>query len=143
MPESIDILPTQRHHIDLADPSLPTDFGFDDYILSKLMDDVLLVEYVDIVGDEGDSGQFVKRGSLLVPINQGTNLWRKGKVILRGPNVKYVDVGDIVLFPSNIANMFVSNVEVKGYGKVKNGLFLNEQRMFGVCEENAEKVKSD
>jgi hypothetical protein len=30
----------------------------------------------------------------------------------------------------------VSNLEVKGYGKVKNGLFLNEQRMFGVCEVN-------
>jgi hypothetical protein len=62
-------------------------------------------------------------------------MWRKGKVILKGPNVLFTEVGEIVVFPSGMGSG-VSNLEVKGYGKVKNGLFLNEQRMFGVCEVN-------
>jgi hypothetical protein len=30
----------------------------------------------------------------------------------------------------------ITNLEVEGYGKIKNGLFINEQRMFGICKIN-------
>lgn len=133
---SIDILAPQRSHIDLTDRSLPTDFGLENYILSKLMDDVMLVEYCDLQsGEEGT--EYVMRGGIAVPVNQVHNMWRKGKVVLKGPNVRYTEVGEIVLCPSNMG-IQISNVEVKGYGKVKKGLFLNEQRMFGICEESTD-----
>lgn len=135
MTVSIDKLAPQKSHIDLNDPNLPTDFGMDDYILSRLMDDVMLVEYCDLATNCGEVGEFVRRGSLLIPVNNVDKMWRKGKVILKGPNVLFTEVGEIVVFPSNMGSG-VSNLEVKGYGKVKNGLFLNEQRMFGVCEVN-------
>jgi hypothetical protein len=129
---SIDALRTQKSHIDLSDKQLPTDFGLNDYKLSKLYDDVILLEYCDIKTDESGN-DWVERNGIAIPVNQVHNAWRKGKVILKGPNAKYTELGDIVVFPNNMG-IGISNLEVVGYGKVKNGLFLNEQRMFGVCE---------
>ena len=131
---SIDGLLPQKSHIDLSDPMLPSDFGMDDYILSKLFDDVILMEYTDLhTGEEG--GDYILRGGIAVPVNQIHNAWRKGKVILKGPGVRYTEVGDIVVFPNNMG-IPITNLEVENYGKVKNGLFLNEQRMFGICKLN-------
>jgi hypothetical protein len=137
MSVSIDVLAPQKSHIDLADSSLPSDFGLDDYKLSKLFDDVMLLEYCDLVSGE-ESGDYILRGGIAIPVAQVHNAWRKGKVILKGPNVRYTEVGDIVVFPNNMG-IPITNLEVTGHGKVKNGLFLNEQRMFGVCEVNASK----
>ena len=136
MSVSIDVLPTQKSHIDLSDSALPTDFGLDDYKLSKLFDDVMLLEYADIVSEE--TGDYVLRGGIAIPVAQVQNAWRKGKVVLKGPNVKYTQVGDIVVFPNNMG-IGISNLEVTDYGKIKNGLFLNEQSMFGICVINTVK----
>jgi hypothetical protein len=129
---SIDILPVQKSLLDLSDHSLPTDFGMDDYILSRLMDDVILIEFCDLESGE-DGVEYVLRGGIAIPTAQIHNMWRKGKVILKGPNVRFTSIGEIVLFPANMG-IQVSNIEVKDHGKVKKGLFLNEQRMFGACE---------
>ena len=129
---SIDLLKPLHSHIDLSDRSLPTDFGLDDYVLSKLMDDVMLIEFCDLQSGE-DGVEYVLRGGIAVPVNQVHNMWRKGRVILKGPNVRYTELGEIVLFPANLG-IQVSNVEVEGHGKIRKGLFLNEQRMFGICK---------
>lgn len=131
-PVSIDILKPLRSHIDLSDRSLPTDFGMENYILSKLMDDVMLLEFCDLQSGE-DGVEYVLRGGIAIPVAQIQNMWRKGVVILKGPNVRYTEVGDIVMFPSNMG-VQITNVEVEGHGKVNKGLFLNEQRMFGICK---------
>jgi cellobiose-specific phosphotransferase system component IIB len=136
---SIDVLAPQKSHIDLSDKALPSDFGLDDYSLSKLFDDVMLLEYCDLVTGE-ETGDYILRGGIAIPVAQVHNAWRKGKVILKGPNVRYTEVGDIVVFPNNMG-IPITNLEVTGHGKVKNALFLNEQRMFGVCDINAEKIK--
>lgn len=131
---SVDILATQKSHIDLSDPQLPQDFGLDDYILSELLDDVILLEFCDLVtGEEG--GDYILRGGIAIPINQVHNAWRKGKVVLKGPNVKQAKIGDILVFPNNMG-IKIANLEVDGYGKIRNGLFLNEQRIFGICKVN-------
>jgi len=131
-PASIDILKPLHSHIDLSDKNLPTDFGLEDYKLSKLMDDVMLIEFCDLQSGE-DGVEYVMRGGIAIPTNQVHNMWRKGKVILKGPNVRYTEIGEIVLFPANMG-IQVTNVEVDGYGKIDKGLFLNEQRMFGICK---------
>lgn len=128
----VDLLPVQKSHIDLSDGALPSDFGLDDYKLSKVFDDVILVEYADLVKGE-ESGDYILRGGIAIPIAQVHNAWRKGKVVLIGPNVRYTNVGDIVVFPNNMG-IQISNLEVEGHGKLTNGLFLNEQRMFGICK---------
>lgn len=134
MSVSVDILTPQKSHIDLADRALPSDFGLDDYKLSKVFDDVILIEYCDIHGSE-DGSEYIMRGGIAVPINQVHNAWRKGKVILIGPNVRYTNVGEIVVFPNNMG-IPITNLEVENYGKLKKGLFINEQRMFGICKVN-------
>ena len=124
---SIDNLAPTRSLIDLSDPD-KGDFGIDDYELSFIFDDILLIEYVD----ETEQGE-VERNGILVPTNALTKAWRKGKVILAGPDVKYTKEGDIVIFPNNMG-VTISGVLIEGKGKIKKGIFLNEERMFGICK---------
>ena len=128
---SIDNLAPTRSLIDLS-KSDKGDFGIDDYELSFIFDDILLIEYVDETED-GD----VMKGSIVVPSNALNKAWRKGRVILSGPDAKYAKEGDVVVFPNNMG-VTISGVTITGKGKIKNGVFLNEERMFGIC-----KLKND
>jgi len=131
---SIDSLATKRSLIDLEGHS-QGDFGMgDEYILSFIFDDIILVEFIDETSDE--AGDAVKRGGIFIPTNALIKAWRKAKVILTGPEVKYAKKGDIVMFP-NDKGASVSNIEVEGHGKIKKGMFLNEQRLFGICKEQS------
>lgn len=125
---NIDQLATQKHLIDLSTHSAG-DIGFtDDLELSVIFDDILLVEYID----ETETGEIVRNG-IYVPTNAVTKAWRKAKVILVGPKAKYTKVGDIVIFPNNLG-VTVANVDVTNYGVVRRGIFLNEDRVFGICK---------
>jgi co-chaperonin GroES (HSP10) len=126
MSVNIDNLLPQRHTIDLSSHS-DGDFGIEDFKLSFVFDDIILVEYIDL---EGDS---IKRNGLYIPTNALTKAWRKAKVILVGPRAQYTKVGDIVLFPNNLG-VTVANMDIDGYGKVVKGVFLNENRVFGICK---------
>lgn len=137
MPLDIDLLPTTRSLIDLSSHSAG-DFGLDDYELTFILDDIMLVEYVDISSD-GDS---ITRNGLFVPTNALTKAWRKARVILTGPNVKHAKKGDIVVFPNNLG-VTVSNMDIEGHGKIKKGIFLNESRIFGICKEKNESTKTN
>lgn len=127
MPADIDQLTPTRNLIDLSSHS-DGNFGMDDYILSQIYNDIILVEFIDL-SEDGDN---IKRGSIYVPTNTLTQAWRKARVILVGTEVKNTKVGDIVMFP-NDKGVSVSGMEVAGYGKIKRGMFLNEQRLFGKC----------
>jgi hypothetical protein len=63
-------------------------FGLDDYKLSFVFDDIVLVEFVDEVEDS--KGSAVMRNGLYVPTNVNTKAWRKAKVVLTGPNVAFL-----------------------------------------------------
>lgn len=128
----MDNFKTKKGMIDLSSNSEGF-FGLDDYKLSFVFDDIVLVEFVDEVEDA--QGSAVIRNGLYVPTNVNTKAWRKAKVVLKGPNVMYCNIGDIVIFP-NDKGATVSNLDVDGYGKVKKGMFLNEQRMFGIAKKN-------
>ena len=132
LPDSMDNFKTKKGMIDLSSNSEGF-FGLDDYKLSFVFDDIVLVEFVDEVEDA--QGSAVIRNGLYVPTNVNTKAWRKAKVVLKGPNVMYCNIGDIVIFP-NDKGATVSNLDVDGYGKVKKGMFLNEQRMFGIAKKN-------
>jgi len=129
MPADIDILPTQKSVIDLSTQN-SGDFGLQDYKLSFIFDDIILVKYIDL---DADDGELIKRGSIFIQAAAVRAAWRKAEVILVGPNVKYTKPGDIVIFP-NDKGITVSNIEVEGYGLLKKGMFLNEQRIFGICK---------
>jgi len=128
MRADIDKVQPTRSLIDLSSHS-SGDFGLDDYILNFIFDDIILVEYIDLT-DDGDG---ITRNGIYIPTNAITKAWRKARVLLTGPNVKYTEVGNIVLFPNNLG-VTVSNIDVDGVGKVKSGVFLNENRIFGICK---------
>jgi len=132
---SIDNLAPTKSLIDLSRPDRG-DFGFEDYELSFIFDDILLIEYIDET-DQGD----VLRNGIVVPTNALNKAWRRGKVILAGPHAKYAKEGDVVVFPNNMG-VTISGVNVTGKGKVKKGVFLNEERMFGICKKRDENSKS-
>ena len=98
---SIDNLAPTKSLIDLSS-SDKGDFGLTDYDLTFHFDDILLIEYVDLAENFGDGGDAIERNGILIPTNQITMAWRKGKVILSGPDAKYAKEGDIVLFPNNM-----------------------------------------
>ncbi len=141
MPADIDVLPVQKSVIDLGQYS-QGDFGLSDYKLSFLFDDILLVKYVDLEGENGEEGQYIKRGMLYLDPKSMQKSWRKAQVILAGPNAKFVKVGDIVMFP-NDKGITISNVEIEGYGVLKQGMFLNEQRLFGICKPKEQKYGAE
>lgn len=100
----------------------------DDFVLDKVLDNIILVKFVDTP----DSNQTVMRNGILVPIDHTKAAWRIGQIILAGPDCKNVKIDDIVCFP-NDKGIPVSNVVVKGLGKIKQSIFLDETRIFGVC----------
>tara|TARA_R100001015_G_C4426557_1_gene25261 strand:+ start:46 stop:465 length:420 start_codon:yes stop_codon:yes gene_type:complete len=133
---SIDNLAPTRSLIDLTQKD-KGDFGLDDYDLDFIFDDILLVEYVD----ETDEGDEVIRNGIVVPTNALTKAWRKGRIILAGPETKYAKEGDIVIFPNNMG-VSISNISVAGKKKVEKGIFLNEERMFGICKRKDDSTES-
>lgn len=134
MPADIDKLTPTRSLIDLTKHS-EGDFGLNDLELTFIFDDILLVEYID----ETEGGDILRNG-IVVPTNTLTKAWRKAKVILAGPNAKYAKKDDIVVFPSNLG-VTVSNLDVTGKGKIKSGVFLNEDRVFGICKPKDESTE--
>jgi hypothetical protein len=137
LPAHMDNVKHKKGLIDL-DANSEGFFGLDDYKLSFVFDDIVLVEFVDEIDDA--QGSVVVRNGLYVPTNVNTKAWRKAKVVLAGPNVNYAKVGDIVIFP-NDKGVSVSNMEIDGYGKVTKGMFLNEQRIFGIAKKSEPQKK--
>ena len=132
---SIDNLAPTKSLIDLSSPD-KGDFG-----LTFLFDDILLIEYVDLSEMVPEGQEAIERNGILIPTNQITMAWRKGRVILSGPDAKYAKEGDIVLFPNNMG-VTISGVSVPGKGTVDKGIFLNEERMFGICKAKDDNTKS-
>lgn len=98
------------------------------FSLSKIMNDVILVEYTDFGDNNGDT---IMRNGIAIPLSTVTQAWRIGKVLLTGTSVDLVKVGDYICFPNNMG-VQIANVKVEGHGVLKKGVFLNEQRIFGI-----------
>ena len=127
---NIDKVPVTKSIIDLSNFSGNSfDSVFVGYDLEKLLDDVMLAEFVDIT-DERDE---IVRNGIIVKTNALTNAWRLAKVILVGPNCKITKKGDTIMFPNNMG-VQISKIDVVNHGMVKNGIFINEQRIFGICK---------
>tara|TARA_R110000751_G_scaffold31511_1_gene80194 strand:+ start:492 stop:1013 length:522 start_codon:yes stop_codon:yes gene_type:complete len=116
-------------------------FSIFGYKLNALFDDVILATFVDLT----ESGDAINRNGVLIPINNIQKAWRIGKVLLAGPKCQTAVTGSYICFP-NDKGIPVSNIDVEGYGVVKNGIFLNEGRIFGLCTpeaNNTNESKSD
>jgi len=131
MSANIDQLVPTKSLIDLSTHS-DNDFGLTDYNLCSLFDDLLLAEYADETLD-GD----IIRDGVIVPANTIQRAWRVGRVILAGTGCKNVNTGDHIIFPHD-KGIPISGITIEGHGKLEHGIFLNEERLFGVCKPKNE-----
>jgi len=131
---SVDQLPVQKSLIDLTSHSANTfNSIFVGYDLVNILEDIILIEFVDT----GGSSNTIVRNGILVPVNADTNAWRIGKVILCGNGCRLVKKDDYVCFPNNMG-VPIANIDVVGFGTLKMGIFLNEQRIFGIVQPRKE-----
>ena len=100
-------------------------FNLDGWNLKKVLDDILMCQYIDL----NEDGTEIRRGNIWVPINAVNFTWRLAKVVLAGPDCKTVQEGDIVVFPND------KGIKVASMNGLNHVVFLNESRIFGVCEE--------
>jgi hypothetical protein len=119
-------------------------FSLFGYKLSSVLDDILLVQYADLADETGDT---VMRNGVAIPLAHVQKAWRIGRVVLAGPKCRNVKQGDYICFPSD-KGIPCSNLDVDEVGVLKDALFLNEDRIFGVCKpiegarQNANKPSS-
>lgn len=110
------------------DNYIGNEFNLDGWNLTKVLDDILMCQYIDV----NDDGTEIKRGSIWVPINTVNFTWRLARVVLAGPDCKTVKEGDVVVFPND------KGISVANMNNLKHVVFLNEGRIFGVCESETE-----
>ena len=122
--------PNDYRLIDL-DTYVNDNFTLFGYKLSTVLDDILLVQYADM-GHDG-TGQTVMRNGIALPLAHVEKAWRIGKVVLAGPRCSLVTVNDYVCFPS-YKGIPCSNLDVDNVGTLKDAIFLNESRIFGICK---------
>ena len=121
----------KRSLIDLDTYQDTDTFSLQGYKLSKVMDDIVLAQYVDLSND----GRSVVRNGIHIPLSQVKRTWRLAKVVLVGPQCKFTTPGDVVCFPDD-KGIKVDNLSVTGFdSSIRNCLFLNEDRFFGICDE--------
>jgi hypothetical protein len=121
----------KRSLIDLDSYQDTDTFSLHGYKLNRVMDDIVLVQYVDLAAD----GNSVIRNGIHIPLSQVRRTWRMARVILVGPKCNYTKPGDIVCFPDD-KGIKVDNLSVTGFdSSIRDCLFLNEDRFFGICEE--------
>jgi len=101
-----------------------------DFDLCELFDDLILAEYLD----QSEDGETIMRDGVLVPTNAVTRAWRIGRVILAGRGCKNVKAGDEIMFPHD-KGIPIKSITVKGHGELRFGIFLNEERLFGVVKK--------
>lgn len=95
----------------------------EDYEVVELLGDVIMAEYADVAPD----GKSLVRNGIILP-NEVVDkkAWRVGKVLLVGPNTKQVKTGQHVIFPGDKG---IIGIQKGG----KTVIFLNEERIFGIC----------
>lgn len=93
--------------------------------ITRVLDDILMVQYTDT-----ETGDEVIRDGIIMPVAalQKNQVWRTGRVILAGPSAT-IKEGEFVVFPND------TGLQVGRMGDMKNLVFLNEQRIFGVVEK--------
>tara|TARA_E500000318_G_scaffold110422_1_gene125810 strand:- start:24 stop:458 length:435 start_codon:yes stop_codon:yes gene_type:complete len=139
---NIDILAPKKSIIDLGGAHNDSLDGIidQDYELGFIFDDIILVEFIDEISD--GQGDAVMRGGVYIPTNSVQRAWRKAKVILAGPECKYIKGGEIVIFPNNLG-VGIANADISGYGSLKKGVFLNESRLFGIAKKKDESKSTE
>jgi hypothetical protein len=100
-----------------------SDLNLKNWKLTAVLDDILFCQFADT----NDDGTMIRRGDIWIPMNAVQQAWRVAKVLIAGPRAK-VKAGQYVIFPSTFG------LKANNVNNLKNIVFLNEDRIFGVAE---------
>jgi hypothetical protein len=100
-----------------------SDLNLKSWKLTAVLDDILFCQFADT----NEDGTMIRRGDIWIPMNAVHQAWRVAKVLLAGPRAK-VKPGQHVIFPSTFG------LKANNVNNLKNIVFLNEDRIFGVAE---------
>ena len=104
-----------------------------DYYLDNVYTDIVFIKYIDT--NENGAKQ---EGGLYIPTETDELVWRKGEVLMVGPDVKHTKVGDLVVFPNDKGLVSSTVIYKSKDGKIEkasNSIFINEFRLFGFCKK--------
>lgn len=132
-----EVIKPQRSDIKLESNNMSESVNFNGYALNGLYADFIFAEYIDIT-----KGVIKDENGFFVSVS-GDKTWRKAKIIMVSPFIQthgLTKVGDIVTFP-NDKGLQCGTVAYTIDGEIKtteNGIFLNENRIFGKLIEHKE-----
>lgn len=95
---------------------------FSKWTIKKLYGTTLWIQLID----EPDADT-IQKGLLTIPVNQAKGLYRIGRVLLAGSDVKQAQVGEYIRFPQGVGSPY--EIKVDGY---KTWLLREEQVMMVV-----------
>lgn len=95
---------------------------FSQWVIKKLYGTTLWVQLID----EPDADT-IQKGMITIPVNQAKGLYRIGRVLMAGCDVRQADVGEYIRFPHGVGSPY--EVKVGGY---KTWLLREEQVMMVV-----------
>lgn len=120
---------SKRSDLDFDSNMLKGNLGLGNSVIEKVIDDIIVVNATDVV-----NGTRVIDGFAFCE-DTDVKHWRQGVVMIAGPAVKQVAVGDIVVFPG-VKGMETGELSVRqpdgSIAFIENGHFLTESRIFGV-----------
>ena len=129
--------PSSKSDINLTGANTSSDLGLSNsWAIERLFADFILVEFIDI-----SEGYQIDEESGLYMVQQETSSWRRARVCSLSDyssRVTGLKEGDIVIFPDDkgLKTGKTSYVNSEGEVKtIKNGCFLNDQRIFATIKK--------
>lgn len=104
------------------------DLDFSRWNIKKLYKDTLWVQMID----DPDADTIMRNG-ISIPISQSKGLYRLGRILMAGPDVKHAQVGEYIRFSSGLGSPFEQKV-----GGYKTALIREEQVMMVVEFDGSE-----
>ena len=135
MVADIDLRRARRSEINLDNNNYSSDLSLgDEFAITELFDDFVLAEYIDV-----QDGFIKDENSDLVYTKSSKEVWRKARIIMVGPAVKFCKVGDLVVFPDDkgLKTGFVKYKDplTKENKETKYGFFTNDYKLFAKIQK--------
>lgn len=97
-----------------------------DWTITRVMGDIIMAEIID----ENEHGEVLRNGLWLKP-EITKKMWRVAKIYKIGPKVQDLAVGDLIQYPSDKGLPMIAKNK-------KKFIFLNQERIFAVVEQDKE-----
>jgi hypothetical protein len=111
---------------------------FSRWKIKNLYKDALWVQLID----EPDADTIVKNG-ITIPVSKSKGLYRLGKVLMCGPDVKHATVGEFIRFPQGVGTPYEQSVEGFRTWLIREDAVMAVVEFDGTVAEMASHLEND